>query len=60
MKLVNYNIQFGRGSDRKYDLARIASAVGDADIIALADYAAWTRRTHRLTTTPAGPATAVA
>ena len=35
MKVVTYNIQFGRGSDRKYDLARIASEVCDADIIAL-------------------------
>ena len=34
------------------------SYLTDADIIALADYAAWTRRTHRLT--PSGPATAVA
>ena len=32
----------------------------DADISALADYAAWTRRTQRLTPAPAGPATAVA
>ncbi len=32
----------------------------DADIIALADYASWTRRTGSLTTTIAGPAIAVA
>ena len=36
-----------------------AAYLSDADITALADYAAWTRRTQRLTTT-AGPATAVA
>jgi len=35
-----------------------AAYLSDDDIRALADYAAWTRRTHRLT--PAGPATAVA
>ena len=34
--------------------------LSDADIIALADYAAWTRRTERLTTVTAGPAIAVA
>lgn len=35
MKLVTYNIQFGLGSDHRYDLARIAAEVRDADIIAL-------------------------
>jgi S-DNA-T family DNA segregation ATPase FtsK/SpoIIIE len=35
-----------------------AAYLSDADIIALADYAAWTRRSHRLTAT--GPAIAVA
>jgi len=35
MKLVTYNIQFGLGKDGRYDLARIASEVTDADIIAL-------------------------
>jgi S-DNA-T family DNA segregation ATPase FtsK/SpoIIIE len=35
-----------------------AAYLSDTDIRALADYAAWTRRTQRLT--PAGPATAVA
>jgi len=37
-----------------------AAYLSDTDIRALADYAAWTRRTHRLTPAPAGPATAVA
>jgi len=38
-----------------------AAYLSDTDIRALADYAAWTRRTHRLTpATPAGPAAAVA
>src|SRR5690348_12336442 len=36
------------------------SYLSDADITALASYAAWTRRTQRLTTTPPGPAIAVA
>lgn len=35
MKLVSYNIQFGRGKDRRYDLARIATEVRDGDVIAL-------------------------
>ena len=35
MKLVSYNIQFGLGKDKHYDLARIAREIGDADIIAL-------------------------
>ena len=35
MKLVTYNIQYGLGKDGRYDLARIAEAIADADIIAL-------------------------
>jgi endonuclease/exonuclease/phosphatase family metal-dependent hydrolase len=35
MKLVSYNIQYGLGKDRRYDLARIAREVADADLIAL-------------------------
>ncbi|HEY2818259.1 MAG TPA: endonuclease/exonuclease/phosphatase family protein [Casimicrobiaceae bacterium] len=35
MKIVTYNVQFGRGKDRKYDLARIAGEVRAADVIAL-------------------------
>jgi endonuclease/exonuclease/phosphatase family metal-dependent hydrolase len=35
MRLVTYNIQYGRGKDGEYDLARIADAVRDADIIGL-------------------------
>jgi len=35
VKLVTYNIQWGRGRDRRYDLARIAAEVRPADIIAL-------------------------
>jgi endonuclease/exonuclease/phosphatase family metal-dependent hydrolase len=35
VKLVTYNIQYGLGKDNRYDLARIAAEVSDADIIAL-------------------------
>lgn len=35
MKFVTYNIQYGRGQDGRYDLARTAQAVAGADVIAL-------------------------
>jgi endonuclease/exonuclease/phosphatase family metal-dependent hydrolase len=35
VKLVTYNIQYGLGKDGRYDLARIAAEVRDADIVAL-------------------------
>ena len=35
MRLVSYNIQFGRGLDLRFDLDRIAAAVNGADVIAL-------------------------
>ena len=35
MKFASYNIQFGRGRDGRFDLARIAEAVAGADVIAL-------------------------
>lgn len=35
MKCVSYNIQYGVGLDRNYDLGRIAEAVRGADVIAL-------------------------
>ncbi|MER8488977.1 endonuclease/exonuclease/phosphatase family protein [Mesorhizobium australicum] len=35
MKLVSYNIQYGFGSDGRYDLSRTARLVAGADIIAL-------------------------
>ena len=35
MRFVTYNIQFGLGKDNRYDLARIAREVADADVIAL-------------------------
>lgn len=35
MLLASYNIQYGKGKDLKYDLARICAAIESADIIAL-------------------------
>ncbi len=35
MKLVSYNIQYGRGRDGVFDLQRIADAIAGADVIAL-------------------------
>ena len=35
MKCVTYNIQYGLGADGRYDLARIAGEVAEADVIAL-------------------------
>ena len=35
MKVVTYNIRFGMGLDKRFDLSRIADAVRDADIIGL-------------------------
>lgn len=44
MKVVTYNIQFGRGRDRRYDLARIAAEVRGADVIALQEVDRFWRR----------------
>ena len=35
MKIVTYNIQYARGRDDRFDLGRIAAAVGGADVIGL-------------------------
>lgn len=35
MRLVSYNIQYGIGRDGRFDLARIADSIREADIIAL-------------------------
>lgn len=35
MKLVTYNIHYGKGQDGRFDLKRIADAVRGADIIGL-------------------------
>lgn len=44
MKIVTYNIRYGFGLDGRYDLKRIADAVGDADIIALQEVERFWRR----------------
>lgn len=44
MKLVSYNIQYGLGSDDRYDLQRIACEIADADIIALQEVDRFWRR----------------
>jgi endonuclease/exonuclease/phosphatase family metal-dependent hydrolase len=35
MQLVSYNIQYGRGKDERFDLARIVKEIAGADVIAL-------------------------
>ena len=46
MKLVSYNIQYGFGSDGRYDLARCAKIVAGADIIALQEVERHWQRTN--------------
>ena len=44
MKIVTYNIQYGRGKDGRFDLDRIAAEVAGADLIALQEVERfWTR-----------------
>ena len=44
MKIVTYNIQYGRGKDGRFDLDRIAEEVAGADLIALQEVERfWTR-----------------
>lgn len=45
MKLVTYNIQYGFGTDDRYDLGRIARVIEGADIIALQEVERHWRRT---------------
>lgn len=46
MKLVSYNIQYGFGSDGRYDLSRAARIVDGADIIALQEVERHWQRSH--------------
>lgn len=46
MKLVSYNIQYGFGSDGRYDLERTARVVADADIIALQEVERFWQRSN--------------
>ena len=44
MKIVSYNIQYGRGKDGRFDLDRIAREIAGADVIALQEVERfWTR-----------------
>ena len=44
MKFVTYNIQYGLGRDGRYDLARAASVVEEADVIALQEVERYWKR----------------
>ena len=44
MKIVSYNIQFGRGLDGEVDLVRICRALRGADIVCLQEVDQWWRR----------------
>ena len=44
MKLVTYNIQYGRGRDGKFDLPRIADDIAGADVVALQEVERFWRR----------------
>jgi len=44
VKLVTYNIQFGRGKDGQFDLERIARAVEGADVIAMQEVERYGKR----------------
>ena len=44
MKLVSYNIQYGRGRDGVFDLQRIVDAIASADVIALQEVERYWRR----------------
>ena len=46
IKIVTYNIQFGRGRDSKVDLGRIIDAVRGADVIALQEVDRFWTRSH--------------
>ena len=35
MRLASYNIQYGKGKDDRFDLDRIVTELGEADLIAL-------------------------
>lgn len=44
LKIVSYNIQYGVGTDGRFDLGRIVDVIGDADIVGLQEVeVAWDR-----------------
>ncbi len=48
MLFVSYNIQFGRGKDRRFDLPRIAAELKGADVIALQEVERYWQRSGNL------------
>jgi len=44
VKFATYNIQYGRGRDGRFDLARIAAELRGADVIALQEVERWWQR----------------
>ena len=44
MKLASYNIQYGKGKDYRYDIARIVGELGDPDLIALQEVETFSSR----------------
>lgn len=46
MRLVSFNIQYGFGTDGRYDLSRVADTIRDADIICLQEVERNWSRTH--------------
>jgi len=48
MKIVSYNIQYGKGADGIYDLERIANEIRDADIIGLQEVERFWKRSGNI------------
>jgi endonuclease/exonuclease/phosphatase family metal-dependent hydrolase len=48
MRLITYNIQYGRGRDGQFDIGRIVDAIRDADIIALQEVEAFWNRSGNI------------
>ena len=47
MRLLSYNIQYGFGSDGRYDLPRVAEVLRHSDLIALQEVDRhWSRTNH--------------
>ncbi len=55
MKIVTYNIQYSQGRDDRFDLGRIAAAVGGADVIGLNEVERFWPRNGAAADRPAEP-----